>query len=115
MNRKQWPVLLCHFMAVLNMTNQEFPANQLAMEYGDDGREIRVISGTTNKGTVGPVINTHVKPTYLDVHQPAGTHFEQALPMGDNAFTFVIEGTISIGNTGQQLQKNHLGVLSQGD
>ena len=94
------------------MTNQEFPANKLAMEYGDgdgdgDGGEIRVISGTTNKGTVGPVINAHVKPTYLDVHLPAGTHFEQALPMGDNAFIFVIEGTISIGNTGQQLQKNH--------
>ena len=94
---------------------QEFPANKLAMEYGDDGSEIRVISGTTNKGTAGPVINTHVKPTYLDVHLPAGTNFEQALPMGDNAFIFVIEGTISVGNTGQQLQKNHLGVLSQGD
>ena len=38
-------------------TYQEFPANELAMEYRDDGSEIRVISGTTNKGTIGPVIN----------------------------------------------------------
>lgn len=94
---------------------QEFTANKLAMEYGDDGSEIRVISGTTNKGTTGPVINTHVKPTYMDVNLPAGTIFEQTLPMEDNAFIFVINGCVSVGNSDQQLQQNHLGILSQGD
>jgi redox-sensitive bicupin YhaK (pirin superfamily) len=94
---------------------QEFPANKLAMEYGDDGSEIRVISGTTNKGTVGPVINTHVNPTYMDVHLPAGEIFAQTLPMDDNAFIFVIEGTISVGSNGKQLKQNHLGLLSKGD
>ena len=94
---------------------QEFSANKLAMEYGDDGSEIRVISGTTNKGTTGPVINTHVKPTYMDIHLPAGTLFEQGLSAGDNAFIFVIEGTVAVGNGGRQLQQNHLGILSQGD
>jgi redox-sensitive bicupin YhaK (pirin superfamily) len=94
---------------------QEFPANKLAMEYGDDGSEIRVISGTTNKGTVGPVINTHVKPTYMHVHLTAGATFEQTLPEHDNAFIFVIDGSVSVGSTGKQLKKNHLGLLSQGD
>lgn len=94
---------------------QEFPANKLAMEYGDDGSEISVISGITNKGTVGPVINTHVKPTYMDVHLPAGATFEQTLPKDDNAFIFVIEGTISVGCTGKKLKQNHLGLLSKGD
>ncbi len=94
---------------------QEFPADKLAIEYGDDGSEIRIISGTTNKGTVGPVINTHVKPTYMAVHLLAGNRFEQTLPMTDNAFIFVIEGSVSVGMTGQQLEQNHLGILSQGD
>lgn len=94
---------------------QEFPENELAMEYGDDGSEIRVISGTTNKGTTGPVINSHVKPTYMDVNLPAGTIFEQALPMKDNAFVFVIDGSVSVGNSDQQLQQNQLGILSKGD
>jgi redox-sensitive bicupin YhaK (pirin superfamily) len=94
---------------------QEFPANKLAMEYGGDGSEIRVISGTTNKGTVGPVINTHAKPTYMDVNLPAGATFEQTLPKDDNAFIFVIDGAISIGNSGQELHQNHLGILSKGD
>ncbi|MFT6919808.1 MAG: redox-sensitive bicupin YhaK (pirin superfamily) [Cognaticolwellia sp.] len=94
---------------------QEFPENELAMEYGDDGSEIRVISGTTNKGTTGPVINTHVKPTYMDVNLPAGTIFEQALPMKDNAFIFVIDGSVSVGNSDQQLRQNQLGILSKGD
>ncbi len=94
---------------------QEFPANELAMEYADDGSEIRVIAGTTNKGTLGPVNNTHVKPTYMDVHLPAGAIFEQALSEDDNAFVFVIDGTISVGNAGKQLKQNHLGLLSKGD
>lgn len=94
---------------------QEFPANELTMEYGDDGSEIRVISGTTNKGTTGPVINTHVKPTYMDVQLSAGTRFEQTLPIADNAFIFVIEGSVSVGNIGQKLHQNHLGILSNGD
>jgi redox-sensitive bicupin YhaK (pirin superfamily) len=94
---------------------QEFPANKLAMEYGDDGKELRVISGTTNKGTEGPVVNTHVKPTYMDVYLPSGATFEQSLPLNDNAFIFVIEGSVSIGEQGQQLAQNHLGILSTGD
>ena len=94
---------------------QEFHANELAMEYRDDGSEIRVISGTTNRGTVGPVINTHVKPTYMDVQLPAGAIFEQTLPEYDNAFVFVIEGSISVGSTGKNIKKNNLGLLSQGD
>ena len=94
---------------------QEFHANELAMEYRDDGSEVRVISGTTNRGTVGPVINTHVKPTYMDVQLPAGAIFEQTLPEYDNAFVFVIEGSISVGSTGKNIKKNNLGLLSQGD
>tara|TARA_R110002167_G_scaffold19055_5_gene70704 strand:+ start:7423 stop:8283 length:861 start_codon:yes stop_codon:yes gene_type:complete len=94
---------------------QEFPEDKLAMEYGDDGSEIRVISGKTNNGTKGPVINTHVTPTYMDVNLPAGTSFGQNLPMGDNTFIFVIKGCVSVGNTYQQLQQNQLGILSQGN
>jgi len=94
---------------------QEFPANKLAIEYGDDGSEIRVISGTTNKGTTGPVNNTYINPTYMHVHLPAGVTFEQSLPMADNAFIFVINGSISVGENSQLLQQNHLGILTKGD
>ncbi|PCJ30120.1 MAG: quercetin 2,3-dioxygenase [Gammaproteobacteria bacterium] len=94
---------------------QEFPANEVAIEQGDDGSEIRVIAGTTNKGTTGPVINHHVKPTYLDVHLPAGTQFEQSLATTDNAFIFVIQGSILVGSSDNKLDKNQLGILSKGD
>lgn len=96
-------------------TYQEFPADKLAVEYGNDGSEIRVISGTTNKGTVGPVINNHVKPTYMDVNLPAESTFKQTLPKDDNTFVFVIKGAIKIGCAGQKLHQNHLGILSRGD
>ena len=51
----------------------------------------------------------------VDVNLPAGTSFEQNLPTGDNAFIFVIDGSISVGNTAKTLTKNQLGILSKGD
>lgn len=51
----------------------------------------------------------------MDVKLPAGAIFEQTLPEYDNAFVFVIEGSISVGSTGKNIKKNNLGLLSQGD
>ena len=94
---------------------QEFSAAQLPIEYADDGSEIRVIAGTTDKGLTGPGINTHVTPTYMDVHLPAGASFNQSLAITDNAFIYVIKGSIAVGNKGNLLSENQLGILSAGD
>lgn len=94
---------------------QEFAAEQLPIEYAADGSHIRVIAGTTDQGLMGPVINTHVKPTYMDVHLLPGAHFKQTLAATDNAFIFVIKGSIEVGSTGSMLTQNQLGILSHGD
>ncbi|MGP5224631.1 pirin family protein [Psychrobacter aquimaris] len=102
---------------------QEFPPQSTPLECHDNGTEIRVISGTTNQGTVGPVVNHHTYPTFLDVSLPADTEFEQSLPTAHNAFIYVIEGDIrviadaddSVDASNNQLMAKKLGVLTQGD
>ena len=36
---------------------------------------------------------------YLDIHLPAGASFAQALPAGHNAFVYVYEGSVQVGDT----------------
>jgi redox-sensitive bicupin YhaK (pirin superfamily) len=94
---------------------QEFPPSQTPLEQREDGTEVRVIAGTTSEGTVGAVKNEFVNPTYLDVSLPAGQSFEQSVDQTDNAFLFVIEGELAIGNKGAKLGRRTLGILSEGD
>ncbi len=94
---------------------QEFPANKIAVEYLDNGAEIRVISGSTNNGTTGPVMNHYVNPIYMDVYLPEGKAFEQAIGVSDNAFIFVIKGELSVGNLTRKIGHHQMGVLYGGD
>lgn len=102
---------------------QEFLPESTPLEQRDNGIEIRVIAGETNQGTVGPVINTHTYPTYMDVSLPANTTFDQKLVNEHNAFIYVIEGEISVqdstssaqGKDNNTVKAKNLAVLSKGD
>ena len=94
---------------------QGFSVSEIPIEQRDNGMVVRVISGRTDEGTVGPVVNNFVKPTYLDVALPAGKLFEQVLDSTDNAFIFVIEGDVKVGEQARVLGKRRLGVLSDGE
>ena len=67
---------------------QEFPANKIVVEHLDNGAEVRVIAGSTNNGTTGPVINRYVNPVYMDVLLSTGQIFEQVVGVNDNVFIF---------------------------
>ena len=93
---------------------QEFSPQQTPLERRENGTEIRVITGRTDHGTTGIVRNDHVHPTYLDVTLPAGTSFEQSVPADDNAFLFVIDGEMAVGEQVSTLARRTLGILSPG-
>ena len=93
---------------------QEFPPAGVPLEKHENGTEVRVISGVTGLGTEGPVHNSYVKPTYLDVSLPAGETFKQDVAGNDNAFVFVIDGELSVGAQGKTLSRRLLGVLGEG-
>jgi redox-sensitive bicupin YhaK (pirin superfamily) len=94
---------------------QEFPPSRTPLETREDGTEIRVIAGTTDFGTEGAVRNDYVRPTYLDVTLPAGGAFEQSVGEDDNAFLFVIDGELAVGERRQRLGRRLLGILGTGD
>lgn len=94
---------------------QEFSPNQVTLEHHENGMEIRVIAGKTNKGSQGPVVNNYVNPLYLDVSLPAEEIFEQSVDQHDNAFIYVIEGELSIGKPSHSVKNHQLAVMSAGD
>ncbi len=96
-------------------TYQEFPANKIAVEHLDNGAEIRVIAGSTNNGTTGPVINSYVNPIYMDVLLPKRQAFEQVVGDDDNVFIFVINGELSVGDSMRKIGHHQMGVLRDGD
>lgn len=93
---------------------QEFPPESTPLEHRENGIEIRVIAGETNQGTVGPVINQHTYPTYMDVSLPANTDFEQTLAIDHNAFIYVIEGEVAV-ESDEKVSAKNLAILSKGD
>ena len=94
---------------------QEFAPASVPLEQRQNGTLVRVVSGTTSEGTRGPVNNRYVKPAFMDVTLPAGERFDQQLGASDNAFIFVIEGDLVVGNTRQPLGHRELGILGEGD
>ena len=94
---------------------QEFPNNKIAVEYLDNDGKVRVIAGSTDKGTTGPVINRFVNPAYMNISLLEGKQFKQAVDVGDNVFIFVISGQLSVGDSMRGISNHQMGVLDKGD
>jgi len=94
---------------------QEFSASEVPLEIWENGTEIRVVAGTTEKGTMGPIKNDYVSPLFMDVSLTNEDPFEQAVNAEDNTFIYVIEGEIEVGTQQQVLAEKTLGMLEQGE
>ena len=96
---------------------QEYAPDTIAVEHLAGGGSIKVIAGKTDLGTIGPVINDYVFPTYMDISLPAGSSFSQTITHGHNAFIYLLEGeiVISADNEQQTLPAKNLGILSDGE
>ena len=93
-------------------TYQEFNAIDIPVQSTDKGATIRVITGSTDQGTSGPVVNTLTDPLYLDVTLMPGKVFFQSVPPTHNAVIYMIEGEAQI--EGVDLCKDQLGVFGEG-
>ena len=94
---------------------QEFPVNDIPVERLENGTVIRVIAGKSNQGIQGPINNNYVNPIYMDITLPTGQQFEQTLNTSDNAFIYVIDGQLSVGELRQTLTEKEMGILGNGD
>ena len=82
----------------------------------DGGVRVKVIAGEVN-GTKGAVDTGVTEPTYLDVVLPAGASFAHPVKLGHNAFVYVYDGSVSVGDQklAHKLERAELGVLSDGE
>jgi len=94
---------------------QEFVAQDVTLEQREDGSQLRVVAGATDKGSVGPVERDDINPTFMDIILGPGGELKQQIKQGDTAFIYVIEGHVLVGDQVSLLPTKHLGVLEDGD
>jgi len=88
---------------------RDFGAADLPRYATPEGVEATVIAGASH-GVTGAVTRDATAPLYLDLHLPAGTRFEQALPPGHNAFVYVYRGEAEI--AGRAVPKQRMAILA---
>jgi redox-sensitive bicupin YhaK (pirin superfamily) len=97
---------------------REFVEDAIPKETRDDGVEVRVIAGTTNPGTSGPVTGVVTDPLYLDVRLPQKATFSEEIPCSHNAFIYVVSGEVFVvednDQNGQVIGERSLAVLDGG-
>jgi redox-sensitive bicupin YhaK (pirin superfamily) len=95
---------------------QEFPAGRIPTEGRDGGVTVRVIAGTTSRGTAGPVAGIPTEPLYLDVAIPAGAAFEEAVSAGHSAFVYPYQGAVTVHDgEATEVAAGHVAILGPGD
>ena len=87
---------------------QDIPSERIPEYLTPNGVRVRVIAGQSGV-TVGAVSRPDTEPLFLDIHLPAGTTFEQALPTGHHAFTYTYRGCVEI--QGQTVNDRHMAIL----
>jgi len=83
---------------------RDFKSPELPRLRTAEGAEVTVIAGQS-AGTAGAVQREVTEPLYLDIHLPAGAHFEQPLPASHNAFIYVYRGQVQLGGQTVPIQK----------
>lgn len=97
---------------------RDLPAGTIPVVTTASGVAVKVIAGETH-GTVGAMTRAATEPIYLDIHLPGGAEFEQSLPQGHNAFIYVYEGAVAVGDPNgagatapRPVQKGDMGILA---
>ena len=88
---------------------RDFKAADLPKFTTAQGVDVTVIAGDS-QGVTGAVTRDATAPLYLDIHLPAGTRFEQAVPAGHNAFVYVYRGEVTI--AGQTVPVQRMALLA---
>ena len=90
---------------------RDFKAQELPRFVTAQGVTVIVIAGES-QGVSGAVTRAASAPLYLDLHLPAGSQFEQTLPLQHNAFVYVYRGEVRI--AGQTVPTQRMAVLANG-
>jgi hypothetical protein len=77
----------------------------------EDGVRLRVIAGSC-RGVAGALSRPTTEPIVLDLVLPAGAVFDAELPNGHNAFAYVHEGAVDIGDVSPiRVERERMAIL----
>lgn len=95
---------------------QEFAPDRIPVAKPVAGVEVKVIAGRVGD-VQGPISQPATDPVYLDIALDAGKAWEYALPAGHNAFAYVFEGALTVGegDEARPLDTHEMGVLGGGE
>lgn len=97
---------------------RDIPAKDIPVVSLPSGGQVKVIANSVTvdgQTTTGPIHGLSTEPIYWDVHLPAGSTFEQAVPEEHNLFVYVYEGEVAIGDDQRKLSAGNAGLLFKGD
>jgi len=95
---------------------QEFAPDKLPVVEAGEGVSVKVIAGEVGSVT-GPIVQPATEPVYLDATLAPGSSWSQPLPAGHNAFAYVFEGGVALGegDDAREVGAQELAVLGGGD
>ena len=95
---------------------QEFAPENIPVATPAPGVTVKVIAGAVGD-VVGPIAQPATDPVYLDVALEAGKAWQYVLPEGHNAFAYVFEGAVTLGDgeDARALETKEMAVLGGGD
>lgn len=95
---------------------RDIPSSQIPIVQNDKGVWVKAIAGTAvldGKEVSGPISGLTTQPIYIDVHLPAGQTFTQATPAEHNAFVYLYEGELKLGD--ENVPSHAAALLGPGD
>ena len=90
---------------------RDIPAEAIPSYTAVNGVTVKVIAGESD-GVAGAVQREATAPLYLDLELPPGAAHAVAIPPGYNAFVYVYQGSVELGQRGQRVEARQLAVLS---
>ncbi len=100
---------------------QEFAPDRMPVVHPGEGIAVKVIAGEVvdadGAAVRGPIAQPATDPLYLDIALAPNAAWALDLPAGHNAFVYVYEGEISVGQGehARPIQSHELGVLGGGE
>jgi redox-sensitive bicupin YhaK (pirin superfamily) len=95
---------------------QEFAPDRIPEVEPAEGVRVKLIAGHVGD-SAGPITQPATEPLYLDIALQARRAWSHRLPDGHNAFVYVFEGSLTVGEGehARALEAGQLGVLAGGD
>jgi hypothetical protein len=83
----------------------------------ENGGSVKVIAGNYQQGkeVQGPIQGISTTPLFLDVHLPPNTDFEHGISRELNAFIYLYEGDLAVGDPIRDIPRQAAIVLADGD